>query len=73
MGHWNYRVVKTKDGDDDWYAVHSCYYDDDGEADGTSLLASRAGGNTLEQLRADLQRMLEALDKPIIDETKPNT
>ena len=68
MGHWNYRVIKTKDGEDDYYQVHSCYYTDN-KLDGTSVEPAKAAGNTLEELRADLQRMLDALDKPIIDET----
>lgn len=69
MTHWNYRVIKSKDGEDDYYQIHSCYYTDN-VLDGSSLHPAKAGGNTLEELRADLQRMLDALDKPIIDETK---
>lgn len=71
MSHWNYRVIKSKDGEDDYYQVHSIYYNDNSEISAKSLHAAKAGGNTLEELRSDLQRMLEALDKPIIDETTP--
>lgn len=71
MSTWNYRVVKSKDGEDDWYQIHSAYYNDYGF--GLSVEGARAGGNSLDELRKDLERMLEALNKPIIDETKKNT
>lgn len=67
MNTWNYRVVKSKDGEDDWYQIHSAYYDNS-ELTGLSANGASPCGNTIEQLRNDLQKMLDALDKPIIEE-----
>lgn len=70
MSNWNYRVVKSKDGEDDYYQIHSTYYYE-GNINGMSVNPSVAGGYNLDELRIDLKRMLEALDKPIIDQTTP--
>jgi len=68
MSKWNHRVVKTKDGIDDWYAIHEVFYDEDGKVDGMTKEPISVGGNSLEDLRWALTKMLESLDKDIIDE-----
>jgi hypothetical protein len=70
--HWNHRVVRhhTKNimGDPDvGYAIHEVYYDDDGSIRGMTQDAVSPYGDTPEELKDDLERMLEAISKPILD------
>jgi hypothetical protein len=30
MTHWNYRIVKTSDGAENWYGIYEVYYNDEG-------------------------------------------
>ncbi len=67
MSHWNYRVVKERYNDEDWYTIREVYYDDDGKIRGyTDEIAP--GGETVEVLRATLKLMRSCTDKPILDE-----
>lgn len=71
---WNYRVVRTDflfDGKvNPVFSIHRCVYpgmpkpDDIPEKFGVQEASPE--GETVNELRADLQRMLEALDKPIL-------
>tara|TARA_R110002074_G_scaffold308931_1_gene479681 strand:- start:72 stop:281 length:210 start_codon:yes stop_codon:yes gene_type:complete len=63
---WNHRVMKHKDGEDDFFQIHEVYYTEDGEVDGYTLNGASAGGNTLDELRSELQRMLDSLDKEVL-------
>ena len=67
---WNYRVVhkdvKGCDDDDAVFAIHEAYYTDE-EAPGITLRPVAPIGNTLEELRAELQHMLTALDQPTLE------
>jgi len=66
MSGWNHRVMKRKDGDDDWYQIHEVYYDSKREPDSWTADGISPGGNTLEDLRDELIRMLEATEKEIL-------
>lgn len=77
MTHWNYRVRASSvpTGADDYeevYTIVEVYYDGDGMefggANGMSWGTATAMGNSGEELRDDLQRMLQAFDKPILTE-----
>jgi len=70
---WNHRVVrrtwrKGEVDEEKEYAIHEAYYgrDDDG---GISITADHKApyGETVEELRETLQRMLRALDRPVLD------
>jgi len=75
MSHWNYRVVKHVDdypphmhqvqqvhGPMVYYDIHEVHYDPIGPTEN----AVSAQGRTSESLKADLHRMLEAFDRPIL-------
>lgn len=69
---WNHRVIKYKTrnlfGDPDvGYAIHEVFYNNDGEIRGMTSDAVKPWGDTKEELREELLRMLAALDKPDID------
>jgi hypothetical protein len=55
---WNYRVVKSE-----------VYYED-GKVDGWTEDAIAPGGETVDELREELQRMISCLDKPVLDEAE---
>jgi|TARA_R110002167_G_scaffold147043_1_gene339026 hypothetical protein len=64
---WNHRVMKQKDGDDDYYQIHEVYYKKNGKVDGYTARGTSPCGNSLQELREDLELMLKSLDKEILD------
>lgn len=76
MSTWNYRVVHhvdrspyvvDDDGEDVFFLIEAYY-------DNTETLYGwhpevRPTGDSVEAVRADLRRMIEALDRPVIEET----
>jgi hypothetical protein len=69
---WSYRVVKqvTKIplGDIDIsYAIHSIYIDENNDIVNISEKPSYAIGDDIESLKWQLERMIEACKKPVID------
>lgn len=65
--YWNCRVVKFED---DWFEICEVYYDDNGKPIMQTEKGVSVCGENIEQLRVTLERMLECLDKPILDEIK---
>lgn len=63
---WNHRVMlhAKADAGDDYYVLTEVHYD----AGIPRLYADNAtvGGNSIEELRETLERMLRALDKPVL-------
>lgn len=59
---WEYRVIKVTSPHGDCYEIRSVYY----EPLGWSLFKAVPGGDTLEEVREDLARMAEALEKPLL-------
>ncbi len=82
MTHWNHRVVHRvhkheKFGEEHVYAIHEAYYNDDGLVEGITQDPVEPWGETLEELKSSLQRMSNALTKPILEwdklpETSPS-
>jgi hypothetical protein len=66
---WNYRVVCTENEAEVSYAIYEVYYDDDGRPEARTERPSYPAGETLEELREDVQRYLAALDQPVLDDT----
>ena len=68
---WNYRVVRTerqtKKEQYDIYQLYEVYYDDDGKIEGMTENAMQPYGESLEELKNDLQWMMEALREPVLD------
>lgn len=64
MGHWNYRVIASKDG----YSVAEVYYDETGrphsKLDGQPDLYAE----TKDELQADIVKILEATFKAPLHE-----
>ncbi len=73
MSYWNHRVVKevwrhpTLALEETAVNIYEVYYDDDG-AISAWCRSDSPYGNDLEDLRGELNKMLGALDKPILVE-----
>jgi len=78
MGCWNHRVRKIQypDGYIEYNIVEAHYKSkksaDNNKQYAYTMDAIEPYGSTLDELRWVLERMLKALDKPIIDETGGN-
>jgi beta-glucanase (GH16 family) len=69
---WNYRVIEFVDPHDNepWQAIHEVYYDvaglPNGYAENPAGVVSHDAGNNKADLRWVLDRMREALSKPVL-------
>lgn len=65
---WNYRVLRHKHEDEEWFAIHEVYYNDKGEPDSCTVdpvdVRSREG---VEGIRAILDMMHKAIGQPVLD------
>lgn len=60
---WNYRVMRHGNG---WLAIHEVHYFDDGKGMNCTVRPVDVSGESIEELRGDLERMMRALDEPIL-------
>lgn len=70
---WNHRVVKFKahaEFLEDYYAICEVFYDSTGNPNAHTSDGVRVGGASISELRETLKRMLDCLDKPILEEMK---
>ena len=68
MSTWNYRVLKKTDLNtgETIYAIHEVYYDDAGKPDGCTENSVAPMGETLAELKRDMDHYLLALSKPVL-------
>lgn len=71
--HWNHRVFKVKDGDDDYFQIREVYYEADGSIYACSSDSVGVCGESIEGLRETLNWMLRCLDKPVLTEDNINS
>ena len=64
---WNYRVIKHTTDDVIYYGIHEVYYDDKQEPSSYSEDSIAPYGQTLEEIKSDLEKMVTALSKPVLD------
>ena len=74
--HWNYRVIRTSgvydngQGEESWEycQLAEVYYGEDGNITAWTEPGELSPyGDDLEELRADLGLMLQALERPVLD------
>lgn len=63
---WNYRVLKTEDGEDDFYQIHEVYYDKQGKVNGYTKNGATVAGNDIANVKSVLMKMLSCLEKDVI-------
>lgn len=66
MSHWNHRVMKRESGGETLYGIHEVHYCGD-EVEMWTSLPEPVVGESIEELRTTLTRMLAALDKPVLE------
>jgi hypothetical protein len=62
MSSWNYRVVQR----DDEFAIHEVFYADDGAVEGMTSDPVFPRGDTLDDLREEIEHYRAAFDKPTL-------
>lgn len=62
---WNYRVIATQHNGETCLAIHEVYYHEHKPC-GLTEQPVYIGGNTIKDLRWTLNRMKEALKKPVL-------
>ncbi len=67
---WNYRVMKSKDGEDDWYQIHEVCYDEYNNVNGWTKNGATVSGNTIDEVRSSLKLMLASLNKEALNQNK---
>ena len=61
--YWQYRVTST----DGVFQIREVYFDDDGTPQLMSEHPDYPQGDTVEELKEDIQAMLKALELPVLD------
>ncbi len=65
---WDYRVIRSADvADNEEFSIRRVYYDDDGNVLKCSRRPATPSGDSVDTLRADHRRMMEAPLKPALD------
>ena len=59
---WNYRVIESDTG----FTIHDVYYNDAGAITNVSVGEVAAYGETLDELRSDLEHYMKALERPAL-------
>ena len=71
MSTWNYRVVKsTNEHGETWYQVHEAFYNDNGDLALITKDPVSPAGESLEELKLDLERMIEDSQHPVLEAGK---
>lgn len=67
--YWNYRIIEKyhKDTDSTTYHIHEVFYDSKGNIEAWTEPIEPMG-ETLEELRSDMNLMLLAFEKPVLTE-----
>lgn len=68
MSHWNYRIIEHDITEPDYMAVCEVYYAKDGKPIGWCN-ASAPCGESAEDIKAEIEMMKAALDKPVLKES----
>jgi hypothetical protein len=63
---WNYRVFKTTEDGVESFDIHEVYYDKSGKPRSFTENPCRPYGHSVEELKADLIYMLEAVNLPVL-------
>lgn len=63
---WNYRIIAAPDGDDYEYGLYEVYYNEKGEPYAHTNDAVPIAGESIKELRHTLDKVEEALLKPVL-------
>ena len=66
--YWNHRVMKSTHGEETIYTIREVYYDHDGSIEGWTADAVAPQGETPEELREELARMIACTAQGVLYE-----
>ena len=68
---WDYRVVRreSEDGSDEWYSIQEIYYDDETGEPMAQTVDLQVEGDTITEMRTRLEKMINCLGQPVLDES----
>lgn len=66
MTTWNYRVTHYEVDGESVYGIREVYYGEHGTVQGWSQSSMAPHGDTLDELREDVDHMRDAFDKPVL-------
>ena len=76
MSYWNHRIIqrirKSSDSEEACYQVHEVHYDDSGNIHSWTKDAVTPSGETLDDLKREIEHHLKALSKPVLIEVSAN-
>jgi len=64
---WNFRIIRHVTNDEPWLAIHEVFYDDDMNPHSCTQDPVTVVGADEAEVKWYLEKMAEALEKPIID------
>lgn len=64
---WDHRVVRQIVHGEEWFGIHEAFYSLEGKTVWTEKPVGVVG-ESIDELRETLERMMAALDRPVIDE-----
>ena len=67
MTAWNYRIVKKTYYGEPLFGIHEVYYSEDGKPEMVTVDPVGPAGDTFEELLSDVEFMVAALTKPVLD------
>lgn len=66
IGTWNYRLYREQLGDTTEITIREVYYDASGRPSGVTQRGVGPVGESVEELREDMAKMMAAFDLPIL-------
>ena len=66
---WEYRIIKSYDGDDEYFSVEECLLDSDGIIQSHTIELSPKC-ETIDELKDTIRKIVDGLDKGILGEIK---
>lgn len=67
MGTWNYRVLYSKENEEDCFAVHEVYYNKEGKPYLYTESPSVVSSEKITGLNQVMRMFYEAMNKPVLD------
>jgi len=68
MAKWNYRVIKSGKDTETYFTIQEVHYETEDSTEYSHTIDNTPGGNSIDEIKTQLERMLKCLDKPSLDE-----
>ena len=72
MAKWNYRVIKSGQDTETYFTIQEVHYEEEDSKEYSHTIDCTPGGNSVDEIKTQLERMLKCLEKPTLDEIPKN-